>query len=287
MKWEVELREGLQKTIDYFKARPCHLEFQHRCPYVECVLQCPRVRETACLKLELPALHFWSIWKSWDEHHSECLMSKALYVFYYHFISFYFTILFIVVLACFSLGIAASWSVRLQQRDVPLIKNAQALDLRKFSKPTGHNAHHSTEQEDGGRAQLYVDKWTRDSNLTTHVVIDWVSGTCVRNFDRNFVFAPNFWDFYTSKLCDWEGVTRGHGAGPLASILIWDLPGESQETLVLRRGANAWQVIRFSVPVRRVFNGENKRGRSDSHGLMQPFTAKPRLSESVQVRERR
>ena len=95
--------------------------------------------------------------------------------FYYHFISFYF----ITFYCCFCLGIAASCSVSLQQRDVPLIKNAQALDLRKFSKPTGHNAHHSTEQEDGGRAQLYVDKWTRDSNLTTHVVIDWVSGTFV------------------------------------------------------------------------------------------------------------
>lgn len=144
LKSEVELREGLQKTIDYFKARTCHLEFQHRCPYVDNVLQCPRVRETAHLKLELPGLHFWSIWKSWAERHSECLISKALYAFY-------------IFLLSFCLEIVASCSVSLQQRDVSLIKNAQALDLRKFSKPTGHNAHYSTEQEDRGRARLYID----------------------------------------------------------------------------------------------------------------------------------
>lgn len=183
LKSEVELREGLQKTIDYFKARTCHLEFQHRCPYVDNVLQCPRVRETAYLKSELPGLHFWSIWKSWDERHSDYSRLCMLYI--------YISLLSFLSgnsckLLCKS---SAAWC----------FKNAQALDLRKFSKPTGHNAHHSTEQEDRGRAR----------NLTTHVVIDWVRNFCKKLLIETF-FAPNFWDFYTSKLCDWEGVTRGH-----------------------------------------------------------------------------
>jgi len=88
----------------------------------------------------------------------------------------------------------------------------QALDLRKFSKPTGHNAHHSTEQEDRGPGAglgYAFSKCTRDSNLTTHVVIDWVRNFCKKLLIETF-FAPNFWHFCTSKLCDWEGVTRGH-----------------------------------------------------------------------------
>ena len=106
--------------------------------------------------------------------------------------------LFISFLLSFLFGNSCKTSPVSPQRDVS-IKNAQALDLRKFSKPTGHNAHHSTEQEDRGRAR----------NLTTHVVIDWVRNFCKKLLVETF-FAPNFRDFCTSKLCDWERFTRGH-----------------------------------------------------------------------------
>lgn len=140
LKSEVELREGLQKTIDYFKARTCHREFQHRCPYVDNVLQCPRVLETAYLKLELPGLHFWSIWKSWDEMSN--IQGFVCFI-YYLFISFY---------CRFCLEIAASCSVS-PQRDV---SGFGPQEVQQADWPQCSPQHRTRGQGPRGRARLCI-----------------------------------------------------------------------------------------------------------------------------------
>ena len=168
LKSEVELREGLQKTIDYFKARTCHREFQHRCPYVDNVLQCPRVLETAYLKLELPGLHFWSIWKSWGEMSN----IQGFVCFIYLFNSFYIFLLSLLFgNSCKLLCKSSAWCFRLWTSGSSASRLATMLTTAP-NKRTGAQGQ--------GSAMHFLN--AQETQILRPMLSSIGSGTFVRNF---------------------------------------------------------------------------------------------------------